>query len=103
MYWVLVGPDGTCTSPLPGFANSLDRSMLCAEWKPYDPKSTTVSSRYFDGSSDWVSFDQTLGVRRNQLLALLSAVPRPTGMPCLACCVARRLRTGALSCCTAGV
>ena len=53
MYWVLVGPNGTCTSPLPGFANSLDRSMLCAEWKPYDPQSTTVSSRFFDGSSDW--------------------------------------------------
>ena len=84
MYWVLVGPDGTCTSPLPGFANGLDQSMLCAEWKPYDPKSTTVSSRYFDGSSDWVSFDQTLGVRRNQLLAALGSPQADRDVaPCL--------------------
>ena len=81
---MLVGPDGSCTSPLPGFANSLDQSMLCAEWKPYDPKSTTVSSRYFDGSSDWVSFDQTLGVRRNQLLAALGSPQADRDVvPCL--------------------
>jgi hypothetical protein len=40
MYWVLVGPD---------------------EWKAYDPQSTTVSSRYFDGSSDYVEFSSSVG------------------------------------------
>ena len=110
MYWVLVGPDGTCTSLLPGFANSLDQSMLCAEWKPYDPQSTTVSSRYFDGSSDWVSFDQTLGVRRNQLLLLAALGSAPAGrqrcrvlLAACSCSVACHFRTGALTCCAAGV
>jgi hypothetical protein len=39
-YWVLVGPD---------------------EWQQFDPRSTVVSSRHFDGSSDFVNFDQTIG------------------------------------------
>jgi hypothetical protein len=39
-YWVLVGPD---------------------EWKQFDPRSTVVSSRFFDGSSDYITFDQPIG------------------------------------------
>ena len=59
--------------------------MRCAEWKPYDPKSTTVSSRYFDGSSDWVSFDQTLGVRSQSVAGSALGSPQADrdAVPCL--------------------
>ena len=71
-YWLLIGPDEWCdfapktTEFTPKTTEFTLKTIECTPKtmdfrKPSDPRSTVVTSRFFDGSSDFVNCDQPIG------------------------------------------